>query len=63
MVGFVVKVIVSGVFVVEDGVVVDTGVVMHGVVVTNNTVFHYMLIVALADRRRSDGAATPTKQR
>ena len=40
MVGFVVKVIVSCVSVVEDGV-----------------------IVVLADLRRNDGAATPTKQR
>ena len=63
MVGFVVKAIVSCGFVVEDGVIVDTGVVMHGVVVVNNTVFHYILIVALADLRRSDGAATPTEQR
>ena len=37
MVGFGVKVIVSCVFVVEDGVIVDTGVVMRGVVVMDNS--------------------------
>ena len=63
MVGVVVKVIVSGVFVVEDGVIVDTGVVVHGVVVTKTTVFPCILIVVRAGLRRGSEAATPTTQR
>ena len=63
MVGVVVNVVVISVIVVENGLLIDTGVLVDGVVVVNSTVFPYILIVTLADLRRSGEAATPTKQR
>ena len=63
MVGVVVNVVVTSVIGVENGLLIDTDVLVDGVVVVNSTVFPYILIVTLADLRRSGGAATPTKQR
>ena len=57
------NVVVICVVVVGNGMIVDTGVLVDGVVVVNSTVFPCVLIVALADLRRSGGATTPAKQR
>ena len=56
------SVILDIIFVVSS-VVVDIVVPTKIVRVVNCTIFPYILMVATAARRRSDGAATPAKQR
>ena len=63
MVGVVVNVVVISVIVVENGLLIDTDVLVDGIVVVNSAVFPYILIVVTAAFRRSDEAATPTAQR
>ena len=57
------NVVVNCVVAVGNGMMIDTGVLENGVVVVNITVSHYVLMVAIAGRRRSGGAATPAEQR
>ena len=63
----VVVIVVNGVIVdivlVVNGVIIDMVVVADVIRVVKYPVPPYILVIAVAVRRRSDGAATPAKQR